>query len=92
MTNIEKAKALIGTFSSGDLKLADSLLAPRYIQHNLAFADGKDAFIAAVAGLQQAPVKTTVKVMNACIAQDVTLSSETYSAPCPGGCLDGGAG
>ena len=30
--------------------------------------------------------------MNACIAQDVTLSSETYSAPCPGGCLDGGAG
>ena len=30
--------------------------------------------------------------MNACIAQDVTLSSETYGAPCPGGCLDGGAG
>ena len=27
-----------------------------------------------------------------CIAQDVTLSSETYGAPCPGGCLDGGAG
>ena len=24
--------------------------------------------------------------------QEVTLSSETYSAPCPGGCLDGGAG
>ena len=63
MTNIEKAKALIGTFSSGDLKLADSLLAKKYTQHNLAFADGRDAFIAAVAGLQQAPVKTTVKVI-----------------------------
>lgn len=63
MTNIEKAKALIGTFNSGDLKLADSLLASKYIQHNLAFADGRDAFIAAVAGLQQAPVKTTVKVI-----------------------------
>ncbi|MBQ7244452.1 MAG: nuclear transport factor 2 family protein [Bacilli bacterium] len=63
MTNIEKAKALIGTFNSGDLKLVDSLLAPKYIQHNLAFADGRDAFIAAVAGLQQAPVKTTVKVI-----------------------------
>ncbi len=63
MTNIEKAKALIGTFNSGDLKLADSLLAKKYTQHNLAFADGKDAFIAAVAGLQQAPVKTTVNVI-----------------------------
>ncbi len=63
MTNIEKAKALIGTFNSGDLALADSLLAPKYTQHNLAFEDGRDAFIAAVAGLQQAPVKTTVNVI-----------------------------
>ena len=45
MTNIEKAKALIGTFHSGDLALAKSLLAPVYTQHNLAFADGRDAFI-----------------------------------------------
>lgn len=63
MTNIEKAKALIGTFNSGDLKLANSLLAPKYTQHNLAFADGRDAFIEAVAGLQQATVKTTVNVI-----------------------------
>lgn len=63
MTNIEKAKALIGTFNSGDLELVDSLLSPNYIQHNLAFADGKDAFIAAVDSLQKAPVKTTVKVV-----------------------------
>lgn len=63
MTNIEKAKALIGTFHSGDLKLADSLLAEKYTQHNLAFADGREAFLAAVEGLQQAPVKTTVEVI-----------------------------
>ncbi len=63
MTNIEKAKALIGTFHSGDLALAKSLLAPIYTQHNLAFADGRDAFIAAVSALQQAPVKTTVNVI-----------------------------
>ncbi|MBR0189890.1 MAG: nuclear transport factor 2 family protein [Clostridia bacterium] len=63
MTNVEKAKALIGTFATGDLKLADSLLAKKYTQHNLAFADGRDAFIDAVAGLQSAPKKTTVKVI-----------------------------
>ena len=60
MTNKEKALALIGTFVSGDLNLAKSLLAPEYKQHNLAFGTGSDAFVAAVAGLQQAPVKTTV--------------------------------
>ena len=60
MTNKEKALALIGTFVSGDLDLAKSLLAPEYKQHNLAFGTGADAFVAAVAGLQQAPVKTTV--------------------------------
>ena len=51
MTNKEKALALIGTFVSGDLELAKSLLAPGYKQHNLAFGTGGDAFVAAVAGL-----------------------------------------
>ena len=65
MTNKEKALALIGTFVSGDLELAKSLLAPEYKQHNLAFGTGADAFVAAVAGLQQAPVKTTVNNIRA---------------------------
>ena len=60
-TQTEKALALINTFNSGDVELAKKLLAPGYIQHNLAFGTGADAFVAAVAGLQQAPVKTTVK-------------------------------
>ena len=60
MTNKEKALALIGTFVSGDTAKAKELLAPGYIQHNLAFGTGADAFVAAVEGLAQAPVKTTV--------------------------------
>ena len=37
MTNKEKALALIGTFVTGDLEKAKSLLAEEYKQHNLAF-------------------------------------------------------
>ena len=65
MTNKEKALTLISTFVSGDLEKAKSLLAPEYKQHNLAFGTGADAFVAAVAGLQQAPVKTTVNNIRA---------------------------
>ena len=37
MTKIEKAKALIGTFATGDVEKSRSLLAEGYIQHNLAY-------------------------------------------------------
>lgn len=60
MTNKEKALALIGAFVSGDTAKVKELLATGYIQHNLAFGTGADAFVAAVEGLAQAPVKTTV--------------------------------
>ena len=62
-TNIEKAKQLINTFNTGDVALAKSLLATDYIQHNLNFGTGADAFLAAVEGLSLAPVKTTVKTI-----------------------------
>ncbi len=65
MTKIEKALALINTFVTGDTAKAKELLAPGYIQHNLAFGTGADAFVAAVAGLAQAPVKTTVNNIRA---------------------------
>lgn len=48
MTNKEKALALIGTFVSGDTAKVKELLATGYIQHNLAFGPGADAFVAAV--------------------------------------------
>ena len=60
MTNKEKALALINIFVTGDTAKAKELLASGYIQHNLAFGTGADAFVAAVEGLAQAPVKTTV--------------------------------
>lgn len=48
MTNIEKAKELINTFATGDSKKAESLLAEGYIQHNLAYGTGRDAFVGSV--------------------------------------------
>ena len=48
MTNIEKAKALINTFATGDTEKAKELLAPSYIQHNLAYGTGAEAFVGSV--------------------------------------------
>ena len=59
-TNTEKALALIGTFASGDTETARELLADGYIQHNLAYGTGPDAFISSVEYLASAEVKTTV--------------------------------
>jgi len=56
MTNIEKALALINTFATGDTEKAASLLAEGYIQHNLAYGTGRDAFVGSVAWLASAPV------------------------------------
>lgn len=61
----EKALALINTFATGDTKTARSLLADGYIQHNLAYGTGADAFVGSVEYLASAPVKTTVKNIRA---------------------------
>lgn len=65
MTNKEKALELIRTFASGDSVKAKELLAKDYIQHNLAYGTGADAFIGAVEYLASAPVKTTVNNIRA---------------------------
>ncbi len=65
MTNIEKAQALINTFATGDTAQAKELLAPGYIQHNLSYGTGADAFVGSVAYLGSAPVKTTVHTIRA---------------------------
>lgn len=61
----EKALALINTFATGDTKTARSLLADGYIQHNLAYGTGADAFVGSVEYLASAPVKTTVQNIRA---------------------------
>lgn len=65
IANKEKALALIGTFASGDANRARELLADDYIQHNLAYGTGADAFAASVEYLASAPAKTTVKNIRA---------------------------
>ena len=65
MTNKEKALSLIKTFSTGDTKMAESLLKADYIQHNLSYGTGRDAFISSVEYLASAPVKTTVENIRA---------------------------
>ena len=59
-SNSEKALALINTFATGDTDTARNLLADDYIQHNLAYGTGADAFISSVEYLASADVKTTV--------------------------------
>lgn len=56
MTNIQKAKALIYCFATGDVATAKSLLKEDYIQHNLAYGTGREAFCGSVAYLGSAPV------------------------------------
>lgn len=65
MTNIEKAIALINTFTTGDTAAVRDLLAEGYIQHNPAYATGRDAFISSVEDPASAPVETTVKNIRA---------------------------
>lgn len=61
----EKALSLINTFATGDTDTARSLLADGYIQHNLAYGTGADAFIGSVEYLASADVKTTVNNIRA---------------------------
>ena len=54
-TQIDKALALINTFATGgDTDTARSLLAEDYIQHNLAYGTGADAFVGSVEYLASA--------------------------------------
>jgi len=65
MTNKEKAIALINSLATGDTTVPQELLTTGYIQHNLAYGTGQDAFIGAVSYLAGAPEKTTVENIRA---------------------------
>ena len=79
MTNIEKALALINTFATTDTQKAASLLAEGYIQHNLAFGTGRDAFVGAVQALGAAPAKTTVNNIRAFEDGDKVFLQTVYN-------------
>lgn len=79
MTNIEKAKALIGSFATGDTKVAEDILTEGYIQHNLAYETGRAAFMGAVEYLGSAPTKTTVENIRAFEDGDYVFLQTVYN-------------
>ncbi len=79
MTNIKKALELINTFATGDTEKAASLLAEGYIQHNLAYGTGRDAFVGSVQYLASAPVKTTVNNIRAYEDGDKVFLQTVYN-------------
>lgn len=79
MTNTQKALELIGTFVTGDTEKAVSLLAEGYIQHNLAYGTGREAFIGSVSYLASAPVKITVKNVRAFEDGDKVFLQTVYN-------------
>lgn len=78
-TNTEKALALIGTFASGDTETARELLDENYIQHNLAYGTGADAFIGSVEYLASADMKTTVNNIRAFEDGDYVFLQTIYN-------------
>lgn len=79
MTQIEKAKELIHTFATGDTEKAASLLAEGYIQHNLAYGTGRDAFVGSVSYLASAPVPTTANNIRAYEDGDKVFLQTVYN-------------
>lgn len=79
MTNTNKAIELINTFANGDAKKAGELLAEGYIQHNLAYGTGRDAFVGSVEYLASAPVKTTVNNIRAFEDGDKVFLQTVYN-------------
>ena len=79
MTNKDKALALINTFATGDTDVAKNLLAEGYIQHNLAYGTGRDAFLGSVTYFASAPVKTTVNNIRAFEDGDKVFLQTVYN-------------
>ncbi len=78
-TNIDKALALINTFASGDTETARELLDENYIQHNLAYGTGEEAFIGSVEYLASAEVPTTVENIRAFEDGDKVFLQTVYN-------------
>ena len=79
LSNTEKALALINAFATGDADMARSLLAEDYIQHNLAYGTGADAFVGSVEYLASAEVKTTVNNIRAFEDGDKVFLQTVYN-------------
>ncbi len=79
MKKIENALTLINTFATGNANKAAELLAEGYIQNNLAYGTGRDAFVGSVSYLASAPVKTTVNNIRAFEDGDKVFLQTVYN-------------
>lgn len=79
MNNKEKAITLINSFTTGDIEVAKELLKEEYIQHNLLYGTGRDAFINSILYLKDAKVKTTVKNIRAFEDKDKVFLHTIYN-------------
>lgn len=61
----QSRKALINSFATGDITVAQKLLKEDYIQHNLAYGTGRETFVGSVEYLSVAEEKTTVENIRA---------------------------
>lgn len=77
--NIENALALINTFANGDAELAATLLDEGYIQHNLAYGTGRDAFVGSVEYLAAADTATTVNTIRTFADGDYVFLQTVYN-------------
>ena len=77
--NIENALALINTFANGDAEMAATLLDEGYIQHNLAYGTGRDAFVGSVEYLAAADTATTVNTIRAFADGDYVFLQTVYN-------------
>ncbi len=78
-SNISKALELIGSFASGDTSVADRLITEDYIQHNLAYGTGREAFKESVSYLASASEKTTVNNIRAFEDGDYVFLQTVYN-------------
>ena len=76
---VDAALELIDTFATGDSAKAAALLAEGYIQHNLAYGTGEDAFISSVEGLAAAETATTVENIRAFEDGDYVFLQNVYN-------------
>lgn len=78
-SQIDDAIALINSFASGDTAVAQELLKEDYIQHNLAYGTGRDAFVGSVEYLSAAEEETTVKNIRAFEDGDYVFLQTIYN-------------
>lgn len=77
--NIANALALINTFANGDTELAATLLDEGYIQHNLAYGTGRDAFVGSIEYLAAAGAPTTVNTIRSFADGDYVFLQTVYN-------------